>query len=468
MEFPQIHGYTILEIIGQGGMSTVYKAAKEESFFAIKVLSNQFSNNTKIRTKFFNEHTLLKEFNHPGIVQVFEFGEVNHQLYIVMEYIYGEDLEGKIEREGPLPVNEVYRVLTELTSILQYIHEHGIIHRDLKPSNILYQPNGKIKLIDFGIARLDKNHGETTEAERVGSLYYMSPEQINGVKILDTRSDIYSLGVLLYKLNIGSLPYENKNATEYEVLNYIVNKPLPSHKKIGFLNKVIQKATNKNKEARFSSCEEIDDYISSNNSKSRKGIYIALTAVFIAIALSLFFMYPFGGNNSDQKNKAEAKVLPEETPTSPEKKSDSDGLKNKDSLDQISNSPKKETKSDEIDEPSPKKETKSDDKVASKEPSHLLALLNKYESLAPNEAALHFIDNTLPYATEIRKYPNALNKFNDQCLRTFNHLEELIEQVDTPIDICNKRNAIERELNKSGVNYDLATSKRIKQNCLNK
>jgi serine/threonine protein kinase/ligand-binding sensor domain-containing protein len=218
--------YQIISQIGQGGMATVYKAyhANMDRYVALKVLSHQFAQNEEFLGRFQHEARLIAKLEHPHILPVHDFGESQGTPYLVMRYLDAGTLKDKMERET-LTLQEIDHILTQLADALAYAHEKGVIHRDLKPSNAMLDQRGDVFLTDFGIAKmLEGSPHFTLTGAITGTPAYMSPEQAQGLK-LDQRSDIYSLGIVLYEMMTGRVPFEAE--TPLAVILKHIQDPLP-------------------------------------------------------------------------------------------------------------------------------------------------------------------------------------------------------------------------------------------------
>jgi len=251
--------YKITRLIGEGGMASVYEAEHEMlgTKVAVKVLNPILSANAQIRERFKNEAKMMASFNHPNITKIIDFDEQPHQLSIVMEFLEGEDLNEKIKRSGPLSQGAIKDIFLQTLSAFQYAHEKGVVHRDIKPSNIYVLPNGHVKILDFGIAKLFGQGNEMTQTgTQMGTPIYMSPEQVKADKSIDHRSDIYSLGVTMFYAINGKPPYNSDTDSQLDIFNKIVYEPLPVSSISGDFTELISKACNKNREERFQSCEE--------------------------------------------------------------------------------------------------------------------------------------------------------------------------------------------------------------------
>ncbi len=206
--FPQLE---ILELLGKGGMGAVYKARQREldRLVAIKILPPEVGADPDFAKRFTREAKALAQLNHPRIVSVFDFGQVDGLYYIVMEYVAGVNLRQAIQ-SGKFAPAEALTVVTQICDALQFAHDEGVVHRDIKPENILVDQRGRVKIADFGLAKM-LQHDPTDLAltgthQVMGTLRYMAPEQMEGSKLVDHRADIYSLGLVFYELLTGELP----------------------------------------------------------------------------------------------------------------------------------------------------------------------------------------------------------------------------------------------------------------------
>ncbi len=261
-----ILNYEVLEVIGQGGMGVVLKGRHihlASRFVAIKVLSPGLITNSEIRERFRNEAMTLSMLSHPNIVKLYDYYEdPEGNAFLIMEYVQGTSLYDFIHKEnGPLSEEQIQKYFTQILEGFHYAHEQGIIHRDVKPSNILITPDHKVKILDFGIAKvLSADLQLTKTGTRLGTVLYMSPEQVLA-KPIDRRSDIYSLGVVLFEAVTGKLPYPTENITEYQIYQSIVKDTLPPVSSLRpdvpeYLAKAVAKATDKKPENRFKDCLE--------------------------------------------------------------------------------------------------------------------------------------------------------------------------------------------------------------------
>ena len=255
--------YTIVNVIGHGGMATVYGAYDRVSgrSVAIKILNKQLEQNPEQIKLFINESTALSLLSHPNIVMVYNTAITTGIKYFVMEYVEGITLKSHIEHRGALPEREILYYASQILSALDYIHSKSIIHCDIKPQNIILLQNGSIKVADFGISRLNSIIDTKDESSdiAVGTVYYVSPEQAQGKKP-KKASDLYSLGVMLYELITGSLPFYHDNATEVAKMQ-ISKDPVPPsvyrHDMSVGLEQIILRAMEKDTSRRYSSASEM-------------------------------------------------------------------------------------------------------------------------------------------------------------------------------------------------------------------
>jgi serine/threonine-protein kinase len=294
--------YKITRLIGEGGMASVYEAEHEMlgTKVAVKVLNPILSANTQIRERFKNEAKMMASFNHPNITKILDFDDQPHQLSIVMEFLEGEDLNDKIKRNGPLSEQDVKNIFTQTLLAFQYAHEKGVVHRDIKPSNIYVQPNGLVKILDFGIAKLFGQGNEMTQTgTQMGTPIYMSPEQVKADKSIDHRSDIYSLGVTMFYALNGKPPYNSDTDSQFDIFNKIVFEPLPDLSNHSHFDHFIKKACQKDREQRFQSCLDCINALENTISIEikKKELYQRKppkTYLVESILVTIFCCIPFG------------------------------------------------------------------------------------------------------------------------------------------------------------------------------
>ena len=255
--------YEIHELIGVGGMAYVYKAYDrvEDRWVAIKILKEEFSNNSDFLRRFRNESKAIAVLSHPNIVNVYDVSFGDQLQYIVMEYIDGITLKEYIEQEGAIRWNEAVHFTMQILMALECAHEKGIIHRDIKPQNIMLLQDGTIKVADFGIARFLQSETTTMTDKAIGSVHYIAPEQARGDYITD-KADIYSVGVMLYEMLTGKLPFVADNAVSVALMQLQAKavKPRELNPSIPLgLEQITMKAMEKNPADRFQSAGEMLD-----------------------------------------------------------------------------------------------------------------------------------------------------------------------------------------------------------------
>ena len=256
-----VGGYQILEIVGQGGMATVYRAHQlsMDRDVALKVLPRHLLRQANSLERFKREANIIARLEHRAIVPVHDYGEYEGLPYIVMRYMDGGAV-AELLLHGPLSPQRALHIVEQIAPALDYAHQKGVLHRDLKPSNILLDANGDAYITDFGIARiLGENAPSLTTSGVVGTPSYMSPEQAQGHK-LDGRSDVYALGVVLFEMLTGQRPFEGE--TPYSVAVKHVTEPPPSACKLNpnlppSVERVLYKALEKDPERRFQTAAEL-------------------------------------------------------------------------------------------------------------------------------------------------------------------------------------------------------------------
>jgi eukaryotic-like serine/threonine-protein kinase len=204
--------YELLELVGRGGMSSVWKAHDRllDRTVAIKVLHEHYTQDEEYVERFRREARSVAQVSHPNIVTVIDRGEDGGRQYIVFEYVDGENLKQVIEREGPLPVREALLLALQVARALGFAHDRGLVHRDVKPQNVLLNDEGQAKVTDFGIARSVDVDGVTVTGTVLGTSEYIAPEQARGQRV-DAHTDVYSLGVVLYELLTGAVPFSGES-----------------------------------------------------------------------------------------------------------------------------------------------------------------------------------------------------------------------------------------------------------------
>ena len=265
---PTVGRYEVVSELGQGAMGIVYKAKdpKINRFLAIKTIrfSDEFEPNKirEIKDRFMREAEIAGKLAHPSIVAIYDVGEDYDLTYMAMEYLEGESLQKFCRKGFLLPLRKILYVVSEVALALDYAHRHGVIHRDVKPANIMLLKDGKVKVTDFGIAKAVSS-SQTKSGIVLGTPNYMSPEQINGHD-LDGRSDIFSLGVVLFELLTGVLPFHGKNLTN--LFYQITQAKHPSPREINTevpnpVEQIVDKALSKEPEQRFQTCSDFARYL---------------------------------------------------------------------------------------------------------------------------------------------------------------------------------------------------------------
>lgn len=258
--------YLIQSLVGVGGMANVYRGVDEKTgnAIAVKVLKEEFLDNEELVRRFKNESKAISILDHPNIVKVYDVSVTDKLQYIVMEYVDGITLKEYLkQRGGALTWKETVHFATQVLGALQHAHSKGIIHRDVKPQNIMLLADGSIKMMDFGIARFSRAQSQTVSDKAIGSVHYISPEQAKGDKT-DARTDIYSVGVMLYEMLSGKLPFDGDGAVSIAIMQ-ISDKAKPLAQVAPNvpegLRQITEKAMEKDPAKRYQSAQEMLDAI---------------------------------------------------------------------------------------------------------------------------------------------------------------------------------------------------------------
>ena len=251
--------YEILEKIGSGGMAVVYRGRdrKLDRYVTVKVLREEFIGDEEFIERFRSEACSAARLSHPNIVRAYDVGEDGDINYIVNEYIHGDTLKKAIKEKAPFDSRSTINVAIQIASALSQAHKAHIVHRDIKPQNILVGTDGVVKVTDFGIARAATASTMTTTANAAGSVHYFSPEQARGGYV-DEKSDIYSLGITMFEMITGVLPFQGNNSVSIALMH--INDELPDIRQYNpncspSLEGIIKKATMKKADERYASID---------------------------------------------------------------------------------------------------------------------------------------------------------------------------------------------------------------------
>jgi Tol biopolymer transport system component/predicted Ser/Thr protein kinase len=310
-----ISHYSVLEKLGEGGMGVVYKAKDItlDRIVALKFLPARFADSEEERMRFLQEARAASALNHSNVATIHEIAEAEGETFLVMEYVDGKTLRAKTE-PGPLTGKEPLQIAIQSADAIQKAHEKGIIHRDIKSENIMVTTDGRVKVMDFGLARLKGGTRVTKPGSTVGTAAYMSPEQIQGMEV-DARADIFSFGVVLYELYAGKLPFrgEHESALMYEVVN--VHPPLLADAVKDIdpeINRIVMKCLEKDRDERYQSMRDVlvdlrhhdrdsgdriavRPSLSAERKSSREGkltpILLAIAAICMVALLAVIWIY---------------------------------------------------------------------------------------------------------------------------------------------------------------------------------
>ncbi|MEG1448016.1 MAG: protein kinase, partial [Oscillospiraceae bacterium] len=253
--------YQLVELVGVGGMSNVYRAEdlNDGKTVAVKILRDEFANNEEFLRRFKNESKAIAMLSHPNIVKVYDVSFFERTKYIVMEYIDGISLKDYIDQQGVIKWKEAIFFTLQLLNALNHAHSRGIVHRDIKPQNVMLLSDGTIKITDFGIARFARNDSKTLTDKAIGSVHYISPEQASGMDT-DERSDIYSLGVMLFEMLTGELPFEADSPVSVALKQIQSKPPRPTEINDAIpqgLESIIMRALEKSPDKRYQNASEM-------------------------------------------------------------------------------------------------------------------------------------------------------------------------------------------------------------------
>jgi serine/threonine-protein kinase len=328
--------YRIIKKIASGGMADIFLGddLKLNRKVAVKILSANYAGDRNFVARFKSEAQILARLNHPNIVQVYDWGEFNSSYFICMEYVEGESLKEIIEKKGPLPPETVADYAIQISSALLTAHKNNLVHRDIKPQNILVTLEGKVKVTDFGIAK-SLTTDVTKTLNIIGTAHYISPEQAKG-EVLDHRTDIYSLGIVLYEMLTADVPFRGGNSIDIS-LKHIYEKPLkPSELMENIpdkLEKIIMHCLEKNPMARYPTVRELIgdlqkyetdkplSFSAKGQNLNRAGVFIKkirphlatiIMAAFMVVFLVLFIFYSYKYYNDKTAGPAMVPVPPVE------------------------------------------------------------------------------------------------------------------------------------------------------------
>lgn len=311
--------YEIREIIGVGGMAVVYKAYDniDDRIVAIKILKDEYLTNEDFKRRFKNESKAIAVLSHPNIVRVYNVSFGDRLQYIVMEYVDGITLKEYIEQQGVINWKEAVHFMGQILAALQHAHDKGIVHQDIKPQNIMLLQDGTIKVTDFGIARFSRVDSNTTSENAIGSVHYISPEQARG-EMTDDKADIYSVGVVMYEMLTGKLPFQSDSAVSVAIMQLQQDPKRPRDIVPSIplgLEQITIRAMQKNPNDRYGSAAEM--LIDINEFKRNPAIKFNYT-YFVDQEPTKFVRTGAGANRiqsnqRDDKNETEGKSINKST-----------------------------------------------------------------------------------------------------------------------------------------------------------
>jgi serine/threonine-protein kinase len=265
--------YRLERLLGQGGFAWVFAAhGAAEAPFALKVLKPRYGGDEQFENRFRNEANVAADLRHPNIIQIQDVGQADGFTFFAMP-LYPESLRGLLEREGPLPEERTLRIAEDVAAGLTFAHRAGFVHRDIKPDNVLLAEDGMAVIADFGIARAVSGYVSATGVSMtIGTPQYISPEQAQG-RTLDGRSDLYALGVLLYKATTGDVPFRSTDWFELARM-HVEDQPVAPHKRrpdvSGRLERVILKCLAKHPDDRYASADALVEELAEITSEARR------------------------------------------------------------------------------------------------------------------------------------------------------------------------------------------------------
>jgi len=324
-----LNQYVFLEKLGEGGMCEVWKGkhSQLDFFVAIKFLKPEFAHDRALQERFLNEGKRQANLDHPNIVRAFDYVSEGGRNFLVMQFVEGAALDAWIaESAGPLPIEKVLQVSYQILPALAHAHSKGIVHRDVKPSNIISTRDGRCYLTDFGIAMILGQQRVTKTGAVIGTVHYMSPEQIRQPLTIDHRTDIYAFGAVLFEMLTGIPPFDDNTGNEFLIKEAHVNTPPPAPSRLNSaisapLQGVVLRALAKDPRERFQSCDEMVAALRSVNTnlhssfqkdnefsrtplvepkpKSRVGVLVFSAVAAVVLAFAFLFTRPYIGNTSE-------------------------------------------------------------------------------------------------------------------------------------------------------------------------
>jgi len=321
----KLEPYEIQEILGRGGMGVVYRArdTKLERDVAIKMMDLQFASDPNFLKRFQSEAKALARLQDPHIVSIFSLLETPEGICIVMEYVKGTTLAKLLLPQNPLPVDRVVTIFKQIMEALAHAHREGVIHRDIKPANIIVGEDDRIKIADFGLAKVKQQYAATATQGTAGTLYYMSPEQFRGLKEVDNRGDIYSAGMTLYECLTGKLPF-GVDDSYFTIAQQVVHGRVPPPDTMSVaipepLVSIVKRMIACDVKDRYQNADEVvkdlDAFTKSDwtgnaaGRKSSRGVFIGAAAALVIVLLvaGYFLFKPAGGTSASAADTSKAR-----------------------------------------------------------------------------------------------------------------------------------------------------------------